>query len=444
MDDRSARMPCSKGLGPHSLAEVDLFGPGAAQHWYEAYPILHAEAPVLRLPGEGLTAERDAFVLTKYEDISCVVRDWERFPPTLSLLVAQIRESGKMPREMPDIDAMVQSIVSLRPTPELWRAHRQQLTDPWVGPGAKRHDAMIVGHVDALIETWIGGSQIDFVAQFARPLPQRTLADVLGFPQEDIPSLEIWGNAQVMSYVHGCGHNNILTPEQTTEKFRLLAGFSYYVRDQVRAKRAAPQDDMISFLTKVVYEPLDRLLTDEEINGIVYAMVIGGLETTQYALAEQARLICEQDGLFDRLKGDRTLIRPFIEEAMRLRSPTQGLSTRITSRDEIFQGVEVPAGSTLHLRWAAANIDPAEFDDPCELKLERKAVTRHLAFSAGPRVCPGAGLSRLEQTIAWNRLLDRLDGIALAPGNTFERQPGIMLGTKALHLTIAPASESCS
>ena len=124
---------------------------------------------------------------------------------------------------------------------------------------------------------------------------------------------------------------------------------------------------------------------------------------------------------------------------MRLRSPTQGLSTRLTSRDEVFQGVEVPAGSTLHLRWGAANIDPDAFEDADQLKLDRKAVTRHLAFSAGPRVCPGAGLSRLEQTIAWNRLLDRLDGISLAPGNTFERQPGIMLGTRALHLAITPA-----
>jgi cytochrome P450 len=427
---------------PHALADVDLFGPGAAEHWYEAYAILHAEAPVVRLEGQGLTPERDAFILTKYEDIARVVRDWDRYLPTLSLLVAQIKESGKMAREMPDLDAMIQSIVALRPTPELWRAHRQELTDPWVGPGAKRHEAMIAGHVDALLDAMLGESEVDFVAAFARQLPQRTMASVLGFPLEDIPRLEIWGNAQVMSYVHGCGHNNILTPEQTREKFRLLAGFSDYVREQVCEKRARPCEDMISFLTQVHYQALDRKLSDDEINGIVYAMVIGGLETTQYALAEQAQLICETPGLFERLKADRDLIRSFIEEAMRLRSPTQGLSTRMTTRDEVFQGVEVPAGSTLHLRWGAANIDADEFDEPRALKLDRKAVTRHLAFSAGPRVCPGAGLSRLEQTIAWNHLLNRLDGMAYAEGNTFLHQPGIMLGTLELKLIFTPAKET--
>ncbi|MGH6787833.1 MAG: cytochrome P450, partial [Novosphingobium sp.] len=372
---RHANHDLSAMACPRSLGDVDLFGAGAAEHWYEAYAILHDEAPVVRLPGQGLTPDRDAFILTKYADVASVVRDWERFTPTLSLLLAQIAQTGNLAREMPDLDAMVQSMVALRPTPELWRAHRQELTDPWVGPGAKRHEAMIAGHVEDLLDAMAVAKEVDFIDAFARPLPQRTMATVLGFPLEDIPQLAIWGGAQVMSYVHGCGHNNILTPEQTGEKFRLLAGFSDYVRDQVREKRARPRDDMISFLTRVTYKALDRKLGDDEINGIVYAMVIGGLETTQYALEEQAQLVCETPGLFGRLKRNRDQVRPFTEEGMRLRSPTQGLSTRVTTRDEVFQGVEVPAGSTLHLRWGAANVDADEFEDPRELKLDRKAVT---------------------------------------------------------------------
>jgi cytochrome P450 len=428
---------------PRQLSEVDLFAPGAQEHWYDAYAILHAEAPVQRLAGEGLTPGSDAFVLTKYEDIARVVKDWERFPPTLSLLVAHIEASGEMPAHIPDIDAMVASIVSLRPNPEMWRAHRKELTDPWVGPGCTRHAAMIGAHVDTLIAGMLdkarAGEAVDFVADFARPLPQRVMADVLGFPHADIPRLEQWGNAQVMSYVIGTTHKNILTPEQSAEKFRLLAGMKEYVAEKTREKRSDPQDDMIGFLTQVEYAPLGRKLTDDEINGVVYAMVIGGLETTQYAIAEQAQLLCERPGMFAALRGDRGAIRTFIEEGMRLRSPTQGLSTRICAHDEVFQGVEVPAGSMLHLRWAAANIDSDEFEDPLELKLTRKAATRHLAFSQGARSCPGSNISRLEQLIAWDRLCDAFADMAYAPGNDFRHQGGIMLGIYRLMLTLTPA-----
>ena len=66
-------------------------------------------------------------------------------------------------------------------------------------------------------------------------------------------------------------------------------------------------------------------------------------------------------------------------------------------------------------------------------------MTRHLAFSSGPRVCPGANLSRVEQQIAWSRLLDRIEHLEVAPGNRFEHQPGIMLGTLELTLRFRKA-----
>jgi cytochrome P450 len=425
---------------PVTLADVDLFGPGAQEHWYEAYPILHREAPVLRLPGEGLAPGSDAFVLTRYADIAQVVRDPVRYPPTLSLAVDAILRSGLPPDQVPDTNAMIASMATLRPTVELWRAHRKELTDPWVGPGAIRHAPLITRLADELIDRWIARGRVEFVGEFARPLPQRVMANVLGFAEADIPRLAQWGTAQVVAFVHGKGPRNVLTREQLQEQFRVLAGFREYAHEIVQEKRRNPGDDMISWLTGVTYEALGRPLTDFEINGIVYAMVIGGLETTQYALEEQAQLLCEQPGLFARIRADRGLIRPFIEEAMRLRAPTQGLSTRITSRDELFQGVTVPKGSLLHLRFAAGNVDPQEFECPYDFQLDRKAVTRHLTFSAGPRVCPGAGISRVEQTLAWERLFDRLAALAYAPGNRFLHQPGIMLGTLELNLEFQSAT----
>ena len=431
----------SSGLTcPRDIEDVDLFAEGAQEHWYDVYPILHREAPVHRLPGEGLTPDTDAFILSRYDDINRVVKDPIRYIPITSLMLEQMAAAKTPPEDMDYINMMMVSMLTLRPTVELWRAHRQELTDPWVGPGAERHREMITRRVDALIDKLPNAGEVDFVQAFARPLPQQVMAEVLGFPESDIPQLAAWGEAQVMPFVYGEGHLNRLTEEQLAAQFTQLDGFKEYVQDIVRAKRQSPADDMISFLTQVVFKPLDRKLRDLEINGIVYAMVLGGLETTQYALEQQAQLICDRPGLFEALQADSSLLRTFIEESLRLRAPTQGLSTRLTSRDEVFGDVEVPRGSVLHLRWAAANIDPDEFECPMALKLDRKAASRHLSFSAGPRLCPGAGISRLEQQVAWTRLLARLDHLSYGAENRFLHQPGIMLGTLELNLSLRKAT----
>ena len=426
---------------PHQLDDVDLFSAGAQEHWYDAYAVLHREAPVHRLAGEGLTPQTDAFILSRYDDINRVVKDPLRFTPITSLMLEQLAASNTPPEQMDYINMMMVSMLTLRHTVDLWRAHRKELTDPWVGPGAERHREMITRRVDALIDDLPSVGEVDFVQAFARPLPQQVMAEVLGFPESDIRRLAAWGEAQVMPFVYGEGHLNRLTDEQLAAQFTQLDGFKEYVQDIVRAKRQAPADDMISFLTQVTYSALDRKLTDLEINGIVYAMVLGGLETTQYALEQQAQLICDRPGLFEALQADPSLLRTFIEESLRLRAPTQGLSTRLTSQDERFGEVDVPKGSVLHLRWAAANIDPEEFECPMDLQLDRKAASRHLSFSAGPRVCPGAGISRLEQQIAWTRLLERLESMRYGSDNNFLHQPGIMLGTLQLNLELVKAAK---
>ncbi|MDC0939057.1 cytochrome P450 [Pseudomonadales bacterium] len=416
---------------PHQLADVDLFALGAQEHWYEAYDILHNEAPVHRIPGEGFMPGTDAFILTRYEDISRVVKDEQRYPPALSLMIRQLSES---PEAAVNMNTMIQSMVSLRPNPELWRTHRQELTDPWVGPGASRHKSMIVDVAHSLIDQWVDEEKVDFVSQFAQPLPQMVMAKVLGWPIEDLKLLKYFGDGTVKAFVYGSGHRCILPTEEVRSQLEVLQEFQAYTNALIAARRSAPEEDMITFLTTVEYSPLNRKLTDAEINGIVYAMVIGGLETTQYALAEQAQLVIENHAVWQALKEDKRKVRAFTEEGMRLRAPTQGLSTRTTSQEEVFQGVAVPKGSFLHMRWAAANIDPLEWDDPTELKLDRKAGTRHLTFSQGARVCPGASLSRLEQVEAWNALIDRIDHFEYAQDNTFTHQPGIMLGITKLNL----------
>lgn len=419
---------------PVNLDDVDLFSPGAQEHWFEAYEILHAQQPIVRIPGEGINAETDGFIITKYEDIEEIISDPYTFPQP---------NYGAGFRESPDgADALQDAMArnTLRPTMEMHKQHRVQLTDPWVGAtGAPRHRAMITRTVDQLIDGWIDKGEIDFVHDFAAIVPQIVMTNILGFPLEDMPKLKTWGEAQVRRFVYGSGHRNLLPAEEEAQNAKDLGEFMAYVQEQVNIKRQHPAEDMTTFLTQVDY--LGRKLTDQEVIGVIFGMHIGGLETTQYALAAEAQILAANPDLFQQLKNDRDKLRFFVEESLRIQAPTQGLSTRMAAKDVEIRGVQIRQGSILHLRYGAANHDPEQFECPAEVRLDRPAVGRHMTFSQGPRVCPGAGLSRLEQNIAWDRLLTRLDSLSFAEGqNDFSHQPGIMLGLWNLRVAFTKAA----
>lgn len=422
------------GRCPMHLSEVDLFAPGAQEHWFEAYRILHAEAPVYHIPGGGELPGTDAYIITKYEDISRIVRDPRRFATGLN--------SGFQEHEMEvfrekGFGAAAAAAATLRPTIEQHMQHRQQLTDPWVGArGAPRHHDMVEEVATQLLEAWIDQGEVDFVPAFAKPLPQTVITRILGFPLEDMPMLRAWEEAQVRRFVYGATHKSLLTPEEERHNAEILVQFQQYIRDRITEKRRQPQDDMTSFLTTVRYGDDERLLTDDEIVSVVYGMHIGGNETTQYALTAEAMILAQQPALFDELRADRSKVRFFVEEALRLYAPTQGLSSRTAVEDVEIRGVKIPKGSLLHLRYGAGNRDEENFPRAEEIDLSRTSIGRHLTFSQGPRNCPGAGLSRLEQNIAVNLWLDRIERWELTPGrNDLSHQPGIMLGLWDLHLT---------
>ncbi len=420
---------------PVNLDDVDLFSPGAQEYWFDAYKILHEKAPIHRIPGEGAAPGADAFILSKYDDIAMVVRDPDLFPfynPGEETQAEEIfNQQG--------FGAVNSTTQTMRPDIEQHKQHRIQITDPWVGStGAPRHTAMITQAATGLIDGWIEKGQVEFVKGFAAPLPQIVIETILGFPLDDIPQLRAWEEEQVRRFVYGSTHKNLLSPEEEVDNAKSLVQFQQYIKQRLDEKRACPVDDMVTFLSQVTYQ--GRQLDDAEIVGVAYGMHIGGNETTQYALTAEAYVLAQRPDIFQELKADRSKVRFFVEEALRLYAPTQGLSTRRVARDTEIRGLPIPKGSLLHLRYGAGNRDPEEYAEPTEFRLDRPHAGRHLTFSQGPRACPGSGLSRLEQNIAVNLLLDRLDEVHFTPGkNDFTHQPGIMLGMWNLFLDFTPA-----
>ena len=136
-------------------------------------------------------------------------------------------------------------------------------------------------------------------------------------------------------------------------------------------------------------------------------------------------LLFRNPDVYQQLQQDRSKIKGFVEDTLRIESPTQGLYRFVTQDCEIG-GVPVPKGAVLSIRYGAGNQDPARFPNPQKPELDRKNAGRHLAFGIGEHVCPGATLSRLEQTWAWEILLERLRNMRPAPGkNDYSHRGGM-------------------
>lgn len=407
---------------------IDLFDPATQEDWYPAYRVLREEQPIYRIPGT------DLYVLTRYADIIQVVRD-----PKLFSVLAELH-GGDLLIKHPEArdyyrqhglgrDTGVGRWSPLSSDPPAHRKYRALVDRFFQGRPLAARGELIERLVDQLIDGFVNDGEVEIVSAFAEPLPVTIITTLLGLPLEDMGQLKKWSATWAAPFARG------LTLEQEMEVARQGVDFQNYIRDVARARRIDPRDDIITHLVQAEFDG-ERPLTDHEIASIVDHLYIGGNETTTFAISSGLWLMLREPEIYRNLLADSSRIPAFAEEALRLESPTQGLYRTATADTEIA-GVFIPKGSTVHLRFAAANRDEAVFDDPDRLKLDRPNAARHLAFSQGEHHCPGAGLSRLEQVIAYERLLQRLPNLTLTPQrNDFTHMPGFVLrALNHLHLS---------
>jgi cytochrome P450 len=411
-----------------SVDSIDLFDPVVQEEWYGAYDALRTLAPVWRMPGTG------HYLLSRFADVQFALRRPDLFPnaePGQNPLIRSARaraiyDEGGLPRHSP-----------LGSNPPIHRAYRATVDSWFNAAGAERARPMITRVVDELVGEWIADGYIEFIGQFALPLPLIVITSLLGFPLEDIPSLKKWSEAWVLPFAVG------LTEDQEVWVAEQGVEFGNYVLERLAEKRLDPGDDVLSHLAIVEVEMPEgrRPLTPLEIVNIIEHLYIGGNETTTFALASGMWLMLRQPDLQGRLVDDPSLIPTFVEEVLRLESPTQGL-WRMVAQDVELSGTVIPAGSVVHLRYGAANRDERMFAEPNQLDLSRTNAARHLAFASGEHRCPGAELSRVEQRVAFERLLSRLAEIHLTPGrNDFTHHRGFVLrALKELHISFRPAA----
>lgn len=397
---------------PTSVDEVDFYDPATQEDWYPTYDLLREQAPIWQMPGT------NTFVLTRHEDIAHVLRRIDIFLRGASASTPSSGAAVKT-REIYEAKGWPRRTV-LGSNPPEHRRYRDIVDPFFTVAGAEKRRPLIEGIVDDLIGAMERRGECEFVRDVAVPLPVRVITAMMGFEAEDIPQLKIYSEAWVLPF------RGNLTEEEEIYAGETGVAFQHHIHRTMQAKRERPDDSVISYLVNEARFD-GRPLTDAEVINMTDHLYIGGNETTTFALTSGLWLLLSHPEAYAAVKADPTKIRNFVEESLRCESPTMGM-VRNAAVDTEIAGVTIPKGSNLHLRYAAANRDPAVFACPAQFDIDRPNTHRHMAFSVGETHCTGAGLSRVEQNIAFKALLERLPGLRFTPGrNDFTHHPNVTL-----------------
>jgi cytochrome P450 PksS len=279
---------------------------------------------------------------------------------------------------------------------------------------------------DGLLDRLPGRPQFDLIRDYALPIPTTVIAEMLGVPAGDRHRFHRWSRAIVAADPSG-PRMLLVVPH--------VWAFLRYIRRLVRAKRAAPADDLLTALMRAE-EAGDRL-SEDELVAMTFLLLVAGHETTVNLIGNGVLALLQHPEQLERLRGNPGLIRPAVEELLRYAGPLETATERFAREDVTVAGVAIPRGSLVYAALASANRDERQFPDPDRLDLGREP-NRHLSFGLGPHFCPGAPLARLEGQVAITTLLRRAVDfrVAVPPGAIRWRRGLALRGVESLPVTV--------
>lgn len=372
--------------------EFDPLDPSHRPNPHPLYHRMRATAPVYpgREPGTG----RRIWFLTRYADIQRALRhpqlarDFNRLPAELAAVHAPTDEDALAAL------GLDRHVLNLDP-PDHTRLRR--LIAPAFGPRTVAALEVRVRQITTqLLDAVADGQEIDLIEALALPLPLLVIAELLGFPTEDL--------ALFSGLVEGIDETGRPTRQAVTEFLR-------YVDERIAFRRANPGDDLISQLIQAT-EQGDRL-SHTELLSAAFLLLAAGHETSVKLIGNGVLALLSHPDELARLRDQPELIEPAVEEMLRFDGAVESPLLRYTLTDVDVDGTVIPRGEAVAPVVMAANRDPAVFPEPDRFTIVR-APNRHLAFGHGAHFCLGAQLARLEGRIALGVLVRRFPKLALA------------------------------
>ncbi|SEG92058.1 Cytochrome P450 [Thermomonospora echinospora] len=252
---------------------------------------------------------------------------------------------------------------------------------------------------DTLLQ-WIGPhGQADIQGEYAMALPVLVFMELFGCPS-DISEKIVSGMSGIFEAIDAEKAN---------------AELAEGIMELVAHKRARPGEDITSWL---MAHP--ARLTDEEMAHQLTVLLGGGIEPAGNLISGALRLLLSDDRFAGDLSGGSVPIEDALDEVLWTDPPIANYAARYPVRDVELAGHLLPADRPVVISFAAANTDPSKAGE------QRVGNRAHLAWGAGPHLCPVREEGRLIASIALEKLLDGLPDMELAvPVEELEWRPGM-------------------
>ena len=364
---------------------------------YPWYHRLRRHDPVHRCPD-------GSYFLTRYDDLAAIYRDVRRFSSDKKV---EFRPKyGDSPLYRHHTTSLVFN------DPPLHTRVRKLLSPAFTPRALKALEPQLERLIDRLLDAAEDRGEIDLIDDFAAAVPIEVIGDLLRVPRDARGPLRGWSLAILGAL------EPVLPPEKLAAGNRAVEEFSAYLDDLIAERRRRPGDDPGDVLSALISGEAegDRLTHEELVQNCIF-LLNAGHETTTNLIGNGVAALIDNRRELARLKADPSLIRSAVEEFLRYESSNQ-LGNRRLVEDAEVGGVHMPAGTLVTLGIGAANRDPAQFPNPDRLDIGR-APNRHLAFGAGPHICAGNSLARMEGQIAIGGLVRRFRTIE--PAGPFTR-----------------------
>ncbi|MFF0491958.1 cytochrome P450 [Nocardia sp. NPDC004068] len=247
------------------------------------------------------------------------------------------------------------------------------------------------------LESALAAGTFDWIEDFAGKLPMDVISELLGVPVPDRAEVRRLADL-VMHREEGVLD---VPPPAIDAALRLITYYSEMVAD----RRKTPTEDLTSALLDAEIDG-DRL-TDEEIIGFMFLMVVAGNETTTKLLGNALYWAARNPGEYEKVSADPELVPDWVEETLRYDTSSQ-IVARSAATDIEMYGRTIPAGDKVLLLIGSANRDSDVFDDGDSYRIDRAEKGNLASFGAGVHFCLGAHLARLETTIALREFVSRV------------------------------------